>query len=891
MAESSKRRSRRSRSSDSTSEPKFGSRGGRAGQPILVIATDVCLWLTILAVAIGFGGRMASGQVALIIGASLTALCWLLHQLTTSERRYTWTGSEFFWCAGILIGVAQIVPLPTDLLLKISPRIKEILPFWFDNTVTAGLPAKWNQLSLAPWETASAIAVFVAYGIMFLVVAQRIRTIKDVEQMLCNVSLATVVMMLFAQIQFFTSNGKFFWVYDHPRMSTETYPLGCFTNRNHLAQFMALGTGPLIWWLLRRFQQQQLDRSERKAMPATMHSLVVSLLISSLVGVALTALMTLSRGGFLAIGLASFVVVAMLCRVGLASFRFVIAVLIAGSVTGIIFSQSKFESILADRLDQNTGRSEIWMANIKVAADFPVLGTGLGTHADTYYLRIETKRDDGLEYTHAESGYLQVASETGLAGLTLALLVIATSFWWCLGALWNSDTKVTSAAAPILASLVANVAHAVGDFFWYTPVCMLILAVQLACASRLYRLTRQQSGRFVFSCPLPRFVTAIGICALIPVTLWMFDLRWPAALAEHHHLESLLLAKIDEKDLSVEDQKMTSKQRINEILLAAKLNPRDAKLQEAASDAYTLLFDLKQEDTDTAMSLLMLRDTVKTSEFESPAAANKWLQVAVGGNLKILHQAGRALKRALTCSPLRAKSYVQLAELSFVDRSVDPKFQERCLMQSLKLRPNDADTMYQVGKLRLEECEIENTLKYWRPAFERSPRVQQMIASILAPQVEPQFFQKEFSPLDHKALQTVALAFSNAGRTYEAHQVERLYVRQAMLDAKEITSDEELELLMISARNACRDVDDLETAVQVLTRAAKRLPQSYPVRYLLSLDLIASNRAADAAEHLKWCTHRRPDDMGLRNLAAQAVTERLKHTPSTARKDGDVEQK
>ena len=65
---------------------------------------------------------------------------------------------------------------------------------------------------------------------------------------LCLASLASVAMMVFAQLQFLASNGKFFWVFDHPFMSTYTYPLGCFTNRNHLAQFLTLGTAPLIWW-------------------------------------------------------------------------------------------------------------------------------------------------------------------------------------------------------------------------------------------------------------------------------------------------------------------------------------------------------------------------------------------------------------------------------------------------------------------------------------------------------------------------------------------------------------------------------------------------------------------------------------------------------------------
>jgi predicted Zn-dependent protease len=112
-----------------------------------------------------------------------------------------------------------------------------------------------------------------------------------------------------------------------------------------------------------------------------------------------------------------------------------------------------------------------------------------------------------------------------------------------------------------------------------------------------------------------------------------------------------------------------------------------------------------------------------------------------------------------------------------------------------------------------------------------------------------------------------------------------------MLEAKQISSEEDLELMLISVRNACRDLDDIDSAVTVLAYAVKRLPQSYPIRYLYSLDLIASNRAGEAAEHLKWCANRHPDDASLRNMATQAVTERLKHTSSTARKDGDAEVK
>lgn len=897
MAEGSKRRrsSRRSSSrsgSASHGEQKFGTNVKATRQPILLIATDVCIWGTMIAVAIGFGGRMAMGQVALILGTTATAVCWMLYQLTSSEPRYVWTGSEWLWTAGILVGVAQIAPIPTDLMVKISPQIKQILPFWFDPETSSVLPSAWHQLSLAPWESTAAVAVFVSYAIMFLIVAQRTRTIKDVEQMLCGCALASVAMMVFAQVQFMTTNGRFFWVYEHPYMTTETYPLGCFTNRNHLAQFMALGIGPLVWWLLRRLQQQQLDVEQRKGLPLALHSLCVSLLITCLVAIALTALMTLSRGGFLAIGIASFVALVMMYRVGLMSLRFAAAMFLVCGLTTSLFSFTKFEGLLSERLEQETGREEIWAANVQVAKDFPILGTGLGTHADAYRLHIDKPKDDGVEYTHAESGYLQIASECGVAGLAVLTLFIITSFWWCVGALWNQDTKVTSAAAAVMASLTANVLHAIGDFFWYTPLCMVMLGIQLACAMRAYRLTRQEAGRFVFSFRLPRIVTAGALCSLVPLTIWMLDMRWGAALAEPHYHESLLLSRQDEKDLTEEEQNETSKQRIREVLLAAKLNPRDARLQEMASESYTQLFDLKQLDSDNTMSLMMMRDAVKTSDFESVEAANEWLNRAAGANAKTLRQSAQALRRALVNCPLRAKSYVQMAELSFLDKHSDEKFQERCLMQSLKLRPKDAEIMYLVGKLSLQEGEVEKAMSYWRPAFERSDFAQERISLILAGQVEPEFFQKEFK-LDAKALGVVASAFGLAGREYESHQVKRQFVRQAMTEARTMKPDEDLELLLVAARNACVDIEDSRAAVEVMSYAVKRLPQSYTIHYLLSIDLIGADRTADAAEHLKWCTTRRPDDVNLRRAATAAMTEHLKQNSAklpSAAKPTEIEQ-
>ena len=284
-------RSKRSRSSGG--RPRsfgFGSGGERDAQPFLVTATDVCLWLTFLGVTVCFGGRAAAGQLILVFGAALTAGCWLMHQLSSREPNYTWTGSEWLWLAGIAIGASQIIPLPREWMLAVSPQIgKILLPAGGGNSASLGTDV-WNQLSLAPWESASGLATFVSYSMLFVVVVQRVRTMADVERTMFGVALVAVAMAAFAQVQYLTSNGKFFWFYPHPYMATNIRPTGCFTNRNHLAQFLALGIGPLIWCVLRRLEPNESERAD-SAMPPANRNLVAPLAIFlGLGGTVLTAL-------------------------------------------------------------------------------------------------------------------------------------------------------------------------------------------------------------------------------------------------------------------------------------------------------------------------------------------------------------------------------------------------------------------------------------------------------------------------------------------------------------------------------------------------------------------------------------------------------------------------
>ena len=150
-------------------------------------------------------------------------------------------------------------------------------------------------------------------------------------------------------------------------------------------------------------------------------------------------------------------------------------------------------------------------------------------------------------------------------------------------------------------------------------------------------------------------------------------------------------------------------------------------------------------------------------------------------------------------------------------------------------------------------------------------------------------FQQEFQP-DSKGLEVIAQSFKKAGRPDEAEQAQRLFINEGLRQAKSLESDEELEATLISVRNACVELGDIDSAVNALSYAVERLPHNYSIHYMLGLDLMTADRIPEASEHLQWCSSRQPGDINLRKLTSRAVIERLKQTPSTAQDDGGVVQ-
>ena len=213
----------------------------------LLSVVDACLAGCIFIVPLLLGGRCAVGHFGLTIFAATAASVWWLRQSLLPRQYWRRSAAHLLLLAAIALVVLQLAPLPGSWTSQLSPKTAELLPLWNENG-SAGLDA-WHQVSLIPAESRSGLVLLLAYGLVFSVSVQRIRSMEDVERLLRWTAYSAVGMGLFGLLQYFTSNGMFFWVYQHPFAMTDDGVKGAFTNRNHFAHFLALGIGPVIWWV------------------------------------------------------------------------------------------------------------------------------------------------------------------------------------------------------------------------------------------------------------------------------------------------------------------------------------------------------------------------------------------------------------------------------------------------------------------------------------------------------------------------------------------------------------------------------------------------------------------------------------------------------------------
>lgn len=879
-AEQVRLRRRRESKRRSQSKPTTGNRN------IWLTAFDAFL-LAALCVPFVLGGRIAYGELLLVVATIGCSACWAGHQFFEETTTCVWTRVEWLLALILSVGLLQITPLPPAWIEWFSPTTKTVLPLWNGSPET--LVGSWNYLSLAVGETRPALVLGVAYVLLFWLTAQRVRDVADVTRILKVMSVLSGVMAGFGLLQYLGSNGLYYWVFDYPTVTTADQIKGAFTNKNHFAAYLMLGIGPCIWWLMELIDTDQSEDVVFGTNGAT--TLPRSVRVSLVAGVGATVLVawlsSLSRGAVVAGGCGAVVMLLIMALRSMISIRVVgglcLVVLAAGTLQLAVGYEAMMNRL--DRWDDN-GRVQIWQANLAAEADFRVFGSGIGSHRYIYHRYLDKPYDEH-EYSHAESNFLNVATETGLIGLSLSLIALGSCFWWCQsGVRGNPSKRTTLAMLALLASLVATSIHSLFDFTWYVPGYMAVFIVQMACAcrlSQLVRTTNSNNGQ-VSVRSLPRWgLVPLGLL-FVATGAWMLKVELPLCAAESHWLnyrrlvfnpESQFEDDGDTDATRPEEQQQERREdlsirKIKALRAAIKANPQDARFHLRLARHYVLLFQDLQRASESQMPLNQIRDAALTGGFETRAQLDEWLDRAVGGDLKFARAAYQHALKALRLNPLQYHGYVDFSELAFLQH-VNADFESLCLKQALAVAPFEGHALFVAGREAWMRQDADAAFDYWKRAFHRNQAARRDILRIMVSSgigidtheqttalirmFEPDIdgleemarFQREFEFLDDERQTLQLLATRLTEKAQATGNFDRLkdWLRAA------------------GVYDRMEQPDQVEHCFReaILANAS-----SFVAHYEFGAWLYKQRRGSDAMDQFRWCQRVQPNDRKIAKL-------------------------
>ncbi len=868
------------------------SREHRQDSPWTLTLVDAGIASALIVVPFFMGGRTSLGQLAFACVAFWTCFWWALHQTLGNGDR-TWRNTLAFWPMALALGLVllQVVPLAPSLIQTLSPHIYEVLPLWGPSAEGRATLGTWQTLSLTPGTTQQSLFLLVSGVLLFAVTIQRVQRVRDVERIIRWLAISVSLMAVFGIVQFLTSNGKFFWFYEHPYSNTDDSVKGAFTNRNHFAQFIALGFGAVLWWVYGGQTGQPSSQSgfRTRNSSISLESALKTLLVPVC---ALAVLMSFSRGGTLALLVSCATALFLLLNAG--KLRQRTFALLAGSglvvclglnIYGYDALSRRFES--AKSLASLDDRSRLWAAACQGFADHPLFGTGLSSHCSVYpmYLTPQPGDSTSLYYTHAENGYVQMALETGTIGLGLALVVLGLYFFWCAKTLSNEGSPRNSLCfVAVLPALLANTVHSATDFVWYVPACMGVIAVLGACACRLYQLKRQEAG--VASPPwrIPHFAWGGMSIALVTASAVSLPILWQGVIADAPWNRYLALKRsliqfnrttaYDDVQAESESRRQILTAQLNELSDVLNARPNWAEAQASKAEVHRDLFHEFQSTAENEFDLRMIRETVRDN-FDSVEDAREWLPRGIGEHYVHLDAALRHTHRALEVDPLQGELYLALAQLAFLDGSSAPP-KSAFVQQAFRVRPHHGTVLYEIGNEMTLAGRPDRALKYLKGSFARGPEHQKRLIQTLAGNVPAPVFLQEFRP-DADAMQIMVQHYRRPELEAELESVLANHAITSESKAQKLTGAEAARYWGRAA-NSHGKLHNTPRQRGCLQNAVTANASNFDTRLALGQVCLTLQEFAEAEKQLRWCVQRKPGHPKAERLLERAVQERIAST-------------
>jgi O-antigen ligase len=387
------------------------------------------------------GGFAENAALQLLAVGLIGAAWWAAHERPL-ERPEAWL--LLLSAAALVVIAAQFVPLPIGLWRTLSGRA-DILA----SLQQAHITMRHGFVSLIPHESLkSAIWLLPALGV--LLVMARVPTTYSGRRLAIALIGAMVLAVVVGAMQKAAGPTSELYFY---RITNPGFAVGFFANVNHMASLL-LATIPFQAALLHEAIER---RSNSRIMLLTG---VGASLAVTVVGIVVVGSLA-GYGLLLPVCLASALIVK-----GTRRTRSIAALLMLPAVLGgmaFVLLSPDGQALLDSASAMSAGsRQTIFATTWTAIRDFWPVGSGLGTFAEIYPSYEDPFSVMRAYVNHAHNDYLELALETGIAGLTV---LGAFLIWWAVRGwgIWGDNTSSPYAKAAVIAS-AALLIHSLVDY-------------------------------------------------------------------------------------------------------------------------------------------------------------------------------------------------------------------------------------------------------------------------------------------------------------------------------------------------------------------------------------------------------------------------------------------
>ena len=738
--------------------PLFLSRGAATEQKSTsawnIIPGIVVLGL-IVAPAWLFGGYEASVQQWLAL-AALVALAFSLYELVQTRAAAGLPAAVIVLLGALLLGAFQLLPLPRSMRTWLSPAGTELTDkLQLDlSQYSKTLPEvsalhqerSLRPLSLYPASTRRDLALLVLAAACFLLGVWAAGAKYRLLWVCSAIALNGACFALFGIAQKLSWNGQLYWSYPIEHGS----PFAAFVNRNHAGAFLNLclagAIGAAVWtmqrtrrmaasnpWRVvphRSWATSVLDLSTRIDVLPVLAAFVLTVTIAA--GI----FCSLSRGA-----IASMLTAGIACVIASGRHRtrslMALMLLGVGSLALVFYVgmdddlRRRISAAIGDPDSAIEGRLLHWVDGLRGAADYSIIGSGLGTYRYVY-AQYQERSDEGW-YFHAENHYLEAMFEGGIPAIALLLSLICLIGYSIWGLLRDPSDSVSYALGMGgLFGLTSQVVHAHVDFALYAPANCILLAILCGTvsgrASHLSAIRSTASDGSVLRRILfrgPRIAVAPATAVLLLATMWSCgELRAVAAVE--------LPLRVAESRSSAEQQNPEMQERLLSELQAALLGrPDDAEGHDALANLWIdfyqsqALRELRKNYPDeisdqhlqklTSLNLLHARvhqlrnagDFATLERLRQEPLVRNYLGAAI-----------RHLALSAEACPLSPEVHLDLVRLCVFDaEDYDLSAKTDAIVA---LRPSDADVLYASGLLHYHKGDVAASCQLWQQSLSHS---------------------------------------------------------------------------------------------------------------------------------------------------------------------------